>query len=359
MTTSDILSQVREQTRISSEPAPSYFEKHVDDFCFKFKNQFKNITRFYVLFHVCFFALGVLELVSFLFFFSFFTKSTFLALSLAALFMTAFSYFVLLFYFDAKKPEQIFRLRQQYLTECRQLLSVDEGSSEYLLALAFALHRFFTHFHQEECRFYPISKKFETLSTLLEKFSAWCHWKDVHKIKEALLLACIDQYIRLIKTSPSDLEAHASLAQSFCILYRHYLDPRKIYDNLKLPWVSSEYFSEAMKQKFHSAAERAIEEFKILADYAPQDLWVHSQLAMIYHDLNRINDEIQEYETMIKISPNDREVLFHLGVLYFQQGSNAKALRIYEQLKKVKDKKADELISYYDAYLSKYYDYAS
>jgi tetratricopeptide (TPR) repeat protein len=349
MTTADLLSQVKEQTRFSSEAA--LFEKQIDDLCVKFKKQFKKITQFYVLFHLGFFVLGILEFFSFLFFFSFFTKSTALSLSLAALFMTAFSYFVLLFYFDAKKPEQIFLLRQHYLNECKELLVSKEGSSEYYLGLAKALLRLFSHFHQQEIIYYSVPKTFETLSSLLEKFSTWCHWKDIHKIKELLLFACIDAQVQLIKANPSDLEAHASLSQAFCTLYKHYLDPRKTYPQGKYPWISSEYFSEAMKKKFQMAAERAIEEFKILADYAPQDLWVHSQLAMVYHDLDRQNDEIQEYEIMLKISPQDREILFRLGVLYFQQGSNAKALRIYEQLKKVKDKKADELISFYDSYL--------
>jgi len=66
-------------------------------------------------------------------------------------------------------------------------------------------------------------------------------------------------------------------------------------------------------------------------------------------------EEMQEYETVLKISPLDNDVLFRLGVLYFQQGLIAKGLRVYEQLKMTKEFKAAELISYYDAYLSEEY----
>ncbi len=119
----------------------------------------------------------------------------------------------------------------------------------------------------------------------------------------------------------------------------------------EMVWVPPDYFSEETQQKFTSAAERAIEEFKILDDYAPNDQWVHAQLASLYHDIGLPEQEILEFEKMLKIAPQDRQILFRLGVLYFQQGYNAKGLRVYEQLKKSKDKKADELISYYDAYV--------
>jgi lipopolysaccharide biosynthesis regulator YciM len=69
--------------------------------------------------------------------------------------------------------------------------------------------------------------------------------------------------------------------------------------------------------------------------------------------------EIQEYETLLKIVPHDKEVLFRLGILYFQQGHNARALRIYELLKKAKDTKAEELIAFYDAYLPQGYFFES
>jgi tetratricopeptide (TPR) repeat protein len=104
-----------------------------------------------------------------------------------------------------------------------------------------------------------------------------------------------------------------------------------------------------MYEKFKLSAFRAIEELRILDAYAPNDPWVHSQLAAVYQDLGMIDKEIQEYEAILKLSPKDHDILFRLGVLYFSQGRNAQALNLYEKLKDLKESKAEELLSYYGA----------
>jgi tetratricopeptide (TPR) repeat protein len=102
-----------------------------------------------------------------------------------------------------------------------------------------------------------------------------------------------------------------------------------------------------LEKKFRQASERAIEEFKIISDYAPNDPWVHLQLAYSYRDLNMPLEEIQAYETILRINPTDKEALFKLGTLYFQQGMNAKGLQVYEELKRANFSKVENLIKYY------------
>jgi len=322
-------------------------------------NEFKRITRFYALFHVLYLGAFLLELFAFLLFFSFFTKSSLLAFFLAGMLLTGFSYFVLLFYFQAKKPEQFLILRDHYLKICRDSLCFEEGTSAYYLAIANEAYHFASSLELQEYNYYPVPKFLETLEPLMQKFSTWCHWKDVLKMKEMLLFASINQHIQLIKIDPSHIEAHASLATTYHHLSKFYIDPRKQYPELEHQWIPPAYFSEEMHEKFKSAAMRAIEEFKILQDYLSNDPWVHVQLASLYHDLEMPAQEIQEYETLLKIVPHDKEVLFRLGILYFQQGHNARALRIYELLKKAKDTKAEELIAFYDAYLPQGYFFES
>lgn len=75
-------------------------------------------------------------------------------------------------------------------------------------------------------------------------------------------------------------------------------------------------------------------------------------MAAIYHDLQLPDQEITEYEMLRLIVPDDKEILFKLGVLYFQQGKNAQGLRLYEELRRAKDPKAVALIHFYDAYNS-------
>jgi len=71
------------------------------------------------------------------------------------------------------------------------------------------------------------------------------------------------------------------------------------------------------------------------------------QLAYSYRDLGMPTQEIDEYETILKLCPHDKETLFKLGVLYFSQGLNSKGLRVYEELRHSHFKKARLLIGHY------------
>ena len=60
-------------------------------------------------------------------------------------------------------------------------------------------------------------------------------------------------------------------------------------------------------------------------------------------------EEIREYETILQLCPDDKETLFKLGKLYFEQGQNAKGLQVYENLKHSHYTKAESLIHFYGA----------
>lgn len=311
---------------------------------------FKSITRYYALFHLFFVGLILVEVFSFFLFFSLLSRSSLLAVSLAAIFLTLFSYLVLLFYFQAKKPEQLIELKNSYSAACLRLLPT-ENSPERHLSLAYAYYRLTSELHDQEYNYYQLPPSLKALEPLAEKFSLWAHWKDVHDMKEMLLFLAIEEHVKLVKAEPTDLEAHASLAGGFISLYKLYMDPRKQFPGRQFTWVSSEYASEKMEKRFKAAAQRAIEEFKILDAYAPGDPWVHAQLASIYHDLEMPEEETLQYEALQKISPQDKTVLFRLGTLYFEQGKAAAALRLYQELRTANDPAAEELISYYDKQL--------
>lgn len=164
-------------------------------------------------------------------------------------------------------------------------------------------------------------------------------------------MTSVEQNIKLVKCEPTSLEVHASLANAYVMLSGLYIDPRKLegYDDER--WMPPERYSPQMEEKFRSTAERAIEEFKVLNDFAPNDPWVHAQLAYSYRDLKMPKEEIKEYEAILKFNPGDRETLYKLGLLYFQQGLNSQGLRIYEELKRSHYKKAESLIENYGSYI--------
>lgn len=318
---------------------PALFEEHASQLAEQAASQFRKITRSHALFHCGFFLLGLVEVLGLLLFFPFFAKSSLLAFSIATLFLTGFSYFVLRFYFEGKKPEQFLSLREQCITSFKKGLPAALDRATYHLSLTHAVYRLINKLEGQETQYYPLPFQFKTLTPLLQKFSLWCHWRDVHEMKELLHQFCIEERIEQVKEEPTDIEVHALLANAYIAFYKECL-PEKI------PLLVRKH---ADLNRFTLIAKKALEEFKIIDTYAPNDPWVHAQLASIYHDLKMPEKEIEAYETLLRISSQDQELLFRCGSLYFQQGHTAQGLRIYEQLKKQKDPRAKELIAFYNA----------
>lgn len=312
--------------------------------------KFNKQIRSYVLFNFCFLAIATLEIALFLSFFALMSHSTVLAFTLAIFFLTLFSYFVLRLYFQTKKPEVLLELCEEYLYRCKEITHYQEGIPEHHIALANAAHKFAAALHEKEYTYYQPPAFLKSLASTMEKFSCFCHWKDLHLLKEFLLMTSVEEHLKVVKCEPTNLEVHAALANSYVMLSSLYADPRKYHGYDEEKWVPPERYSEVMQGKFRKTAERAIEEFKILNDYAPEDPWVHVQLAYSYHDLQMPEEEIREYEIVLKLRPNDKDTLFKLGMLYFQQGMNAKGLQIYEMLKRTNYKKAENLIKFYGSY---------
>lgn len=327
-----------------------YYDDKIDELCEPALKAFKEIIKGYALFHAVSLGLCLIEFVFILLCFTFLAKTSFLAVSFAIFFLSIFTYFILRIYLNTKKPEQLIDLRDNLLNKCKTLLNYQEGRSEHHIALAGASCKLGAALKGVEYNLYKVPQKLESFSNVFQKVSCWAHSKDVHTMRELLFVAAINEHIKFIKFEPTNLEAHASLANTYVLLSGLYSDPRKSQDFNENLWVPSYRYDEEMQNKFIASAERAMEEFKILNDYAPNDPWVHTQLAYSYHDLQMPLEEIKEYETILKISPNDNETLFKLGVLYFEQGFNAKGLQVYEELKRVHYKKAEDLIRFYGSY---------
>lgn len=302
--------------------------------------QVDKTLRSYVYFNVGFAVLGFVELILLISSFSFLVRSSFVALALATLFLTVFSFFMLRVYFLSKKPEQVQQLKGRFLKACRNFLGYREGIPEHHVALANACSKFANKLQRREEQIYPLPSWLEMLAPTAEAFSIWWHRDEIIAMRESLLLSGIDEHIKLVKCEPTNLEAHAMLANAYVMLSSLYVEARG---------EEGASLSGLYEKKFRMTAERAIEEFKILSEYAPDDPWVHSQLAYSYHDLQMPQEEIREYETILKLRPGDKETLFKLGILYFQQGENAQGLSIYEELKRANYKRAELLIDYYGA----------
>jgi len=304
-----------------------------NEMCSLAQAKFIRMTKAHALFHLLFLILGVSELFFFLSSFALFSKSLFLAIFLATLFLTSFAYFVLLFYFQAKKPEQFNEIKHWYLDQYQE-------RHQHIKAKA-ALH-FAKSLENQEYNYYLFSFFPKSLDPSFQKLSCMWHWKDVLQMREILLCESIQEYIKWIKFQPDDLETHAALGEAYLELGSLYQEREK-----KENWTPRK---SADTVKFRASMERAIEEFKIIEHFLPDDLWVHSKLAMIYHHLKMRDKEIEEYETIHRFAPEDLNTLLRLGILYFEQGHSVKGLKIYQQLKESNAHLAEELIAHYDAY---------
>ena len=308
------------------------FRKNVETHCFASLKQFKKIVRSYLFFHLFFFGLLLLEIIVFSFSFSFLCKSVLIAFSIAAIILTIFSYLITFFYFETKKPEQFFELRNRFMHLCEQSLPKDLAAPEYHLFLANSAYRFASHLMCNESHFQSTPFLSRSIRAFLFKVMSFSQNKDFHQMKEILLLVSVSEHVTLIKKKPTNLEAHASLANTYIALAKLYRGDSK-----------------EMREKFSKAMEKGIQEFKVLDHYSPNEPWVQAQLASCYHDLKLYREEILCYEKILELCPSDKQILFRLGVLYFQQGVNARGLCIYEKLKGMNFSRAEELINYYEA----------
>jgi len=306
----------------------------------KFLRDFKRITRYFALFHLAFLSLGILEIFAFILFFSFFIHSSWFALSLAALVLTGFSYFVLRFYFQLKKPEEVKQLCIQYFSAAADLLPSMHSQEEKRLFLADAATYLARKLHRLELTYYAIPVSFEGLRALFEKFSIWCHWKDVLFCEEMLLCRAIAEQISVLKGAPTNLQLHAELAKGYFSLVKLFLQPA---ESSRIPRSSDQ-------EKIHMYARRAIEEYHILIHYAPQDPSAFRELAQLHQLLKQSTQEMEMYTKILELLPSDPEALLGLGLICFEQGMHAKGLQIYEKLQKMQDARAEMLMQKYDAY---------
>lgn len=271
-------------------------------------------------------------------------RSLLLAVSLTTIIISVFSFAVLRLYFQAQKPEQYQSLREHFNQECLALLPKILLPRERSLSLANAAFKMSSQLANQEFFLFYHSAKFPTISRLAKKASSFIVFRDVLLIRELFLLLSVEEHIHVVKKYPTDLEVHASLAHAYLALSRLY------QDNTHKFKTDSPGF-EALKIKFSRSVYSAIEEFTIIDHYAPNDPWVHAQLASCYHALEDFENELKEYERILDLCPQDREIMHRLGILYFKLGKNAKGLEIYETLKKAHHSKANELINFYDAFL--------
>lgn len=317
---------------------------NLDEVCDTFAQSFLRIVRLHFVFHSLSFLLTVASFIFFSYVLVTTPRSLLLAISLAILIVSIFSYAILRLYFQAHKPEQFHKLRATFFTACTASMPSILTPHERSLTLASAAYKMSTRLVGIEHKLLLSTSRLPSITRLFKKLGSFLFFRDVLLIRELFLLLAVDEHIAIVKKQPTDLEVHASLAHAYLALSRLYQDfAEKFHEESSA--------REALNTKFVKAVESATEEFSIIDHYAPNDPWVHAQLASSYHALGKFEKELEEYEHILTLCPNDREIMHRLGILYFKLGKSAKGLEIYESLKKAGHANIQELINHYDAHL--------
>lgn len=294
------------------------------------------------------FAFFILVEVVFLFlFFPFFVQSALIALMLAAILLTIFGFLLLRQYWSSQKLFYYKSLLHQLIGERHPF--EEQKDVEKYVEIGKLLAQLADRLYNHEYKYYSFSflKKFVHLNQWIEFLSAWIHWEDVHEMRELLLKEAVEEHLALVRVEPTNPDAHALLANAYVMLSGLYVDPRILDIEDKEKRIPQQKSSEKMRVQFQGVAKKAIEEFKILKEYSPNDPWIYSQLAYSYRDLQMPENEKEAYEAILSLRPHDHETRFKLGCLYFQQGENARGLKIYEDLKNAHYSNADELLKIY------------
>lgn len=322
-------------------------EEALEELSADFLQRLRQLSRRYTYFHSLMLALLLLELSFLLSSLFWITQSALLAFSLAGLFLSCLAYYVFYLYLQSSHPQQLVKLATDFITSCQKILP-KINSPEHSLALADSCWKLAKKIQGQEYRLYhlPLLCAWKPFRRLLEQVSCRKHWQDFYRFKELLLMQAIAEHVELVKCAPTSLEVHAALANAYVILSDLYAKGMPSDEEAKL-WHPAHAFEQELQEKFRLTSQRAVEELKILETYAPDNIWVHAQLAYSYRDLQMPEEEIHEYEAMLRLDNSDKTVLAALGALYFSAGRKAEGLRIYEVLKELDEIQAEQLIGHY------------
>lgn len=274
-------------------------------------------------------------------------KSLMLAAAASLFALTLFIYLFLINHWRVRKMGALEAIQKKFMEGVEEQLTTCKEPLEHHLLVAGAAFRLTTRLYH--LLFKPLSllKKgfFQKIAAVI-RFSL--RQPGLYFTKERLMKTSIDQHLELIKKEPTSVEAHTSLANTYIALAKLYKEPKDFESLEAFPFLKEFFSKPVMKEKSKSATALAIEELKILDDLAPNDPWVHAQLATCYHHLDLSEQEMREYEHLSLLRPADADILFRLGLLYFGLGMRAKGLKIYQKLVDLNADRAALLIEKYD-----------
>lgn len=271
-----------------------------------FIQQFRFTLRSQLAFHLGFGTLLTAELLALLLFYPTLSHSALFAFAIGGLFLTCFTYFVLLFYFQSNKPTQFRALKDLLAQEGQPPLS----HAHTLLELA-------SYLDSEEA---PLTGFLAPLSNRLME-------RDLLRMKLLLVEEVIDLHLQQVRETPLDLEVHMSLGNAYVLL--------------------AKWLKERSLKASQEITRLALQEYLILNQIAPHDPWVQEQLADGYRELGERHEEMRQMQRLRELKPQDPNLMLRLGRLSFELGQVAEGLKLYDELRSREPAHANALMSCY------------
>ncbi len=183
---------------------------------------------------------------------------------------------------------------------------------------------------------------------ILEKVFYFFFWKKKLDIVEALQIASARARIEIIETNPLDTKAHAELANCFVALSQLFLEASRqrnrygFYVQLPLPKHTQE-----VEEKHRQYANLAVQELTIVSQFAEDTVWVFEQLALSYKELSMPIEELNAWQKVLKLDPDDVQALVRSGLLAFELKQPKTGLEAYLRLKELSPMQAEEVLYAY------------
>jgi tetratricopeptide (TPR) repeat protein len=264
-------------------------------------------------------------------------KSISHGICIAATIVSIFSYLTIKQFLETKKYSQIHQLIELTYREAnpaeRTLSALDQY--EYYKNLA---HLFS---YQAKEKFF--AKLFPSLTHKLQMGSYWKFYVFTLEELGKRRLLCL---LSLIEEHPSDLRIHTEYTNNL-LEQINLLQIPKSYQELFFPSALKKFNHEDRKRKIKKLYHLAIEELKILNDLAPNDPWTHAKFADCYKGIHDQQNELLFVEKLKSLRPHDKEILYNLAELYFENHQYAKGIHIYDQLKLIDKNLAIKLMHNY------------
>jgi len=187
----------------------------------------------------------------------------------------------------------------------------------------------------------PLEEKNKTINSAFEALSYFqlgCQMGDAGEDENA-----VRAFLEVIRLSPGNSEAWYRLGFSYNALHQY--DKAAIayqkYVELKpgnpVAWYALGFVDEELNQ-YDNAIFAFKEAIRLKPDYA--ELW--NNLGWVYFELHQYDKASAALKEAVRLKPDYGTAWYSLGICYSAQGDRSKVIRVYEKLKALDRKLADD-----------------